>query len=96
MNIHVFVDISLQLSMLLWISIWISLDFYGYPCIDLLWILVSGDLERETLGNSGTMQSPEKFHTDIRATLLKFMDGPSGPKSREYCQGQLYKILKRE
>ena len=26
-------DISLQLFMLLWISIWISLDFYGYPCI---------------------------------------------------------------
>jgi len=25
--------------MFLWISIWISLDFYGYPCIDLLWIL---------------------------------------------------------
>jgi len=32
-------DISLQLSMLLWVYIWISLDFYGYPCIDLLWIL---------------------------------------------------------
>ena len=31
-------DISLQLSMLLWIS----LDFYGYPCIDLLWILDPG------------------------------------------------------
>ena len=28
--------------MLLWISIWISLDFYGYPCIDLLWILDPG------------------------------------------------------
>ena len=36
MDMHVFMDISLQLSMLLWISIWISLDFYGYPCIDLL------------------------------------------------------------
>jgi len=32
-------DISLQLSVLLWMSIWISLDFYGYPCLDLLWIL---------------------------------------------------------
>jgi len=31
-------DISLQLSMLLWIS----LDFYGNPCIDLLWVLDSG------------------------------------------------------
>jgi len=30
-------DISLQ-----WISIWISLDFYGYPCIDLVWILDPG------------------------------------------------------
>jgi len=33
-----FTDSCLQLCMLLWISIWISLDFYGYPCIDLLWI----------------------------------------------------------
>jgi len=35
-------DIGLQLPMLLWISIWISLDFYGYPCIDLQWILDPG------------------------------------------------------
>ena len=42
MNIHVFRDISLQLSMLLLVSIWISLDIYGCPCIDLLWILDSG------------------------------------------------------
>jgi len=28
--------------MLLWLSIWIALDFYGYPCIDLLWILDPG------------------------------------------------------
>ena len=35
-------DISIQLSMLLWISIWISLDFYRYQCIDLLWILDPG------------------------------------------------------
>jgi len=26
----------------LWISIWISLDFYGYPCIDLLGIIDPG------------------------------------------------------
>jgi len=38
----VFMDISLQFSMLLWISICISLYFYRYPCIDLLWILDSG------------------------------------------------------
>ena len=38
MDIHVFMDISLQLSMLLWIS----MDFYGYPCIGLLWILDPG------------------------------------------------------
>jgi len=41
-----FMDIRLQLSMLFWISMWISmwifLDFYGYPCIDLLWILDPG------------------------------------------------------
>jgi len=42
MDICVFTDISLQLSMLLWISIWISLDFYGYPYIELLWILDPG------------------------------------------------------
>jgi len=36
-------DISLQLSIPLWIYNWISLDFYGYPCIDLLWILDPGD-----------------------------------------------------
>jgi len=35
-------DISLQLSMLLWISTRISLNFYGYPCIDFLWILDPG------------------------------------------------------
>ena len=39
MDIHVYMDISLQLPMLLWTSIWISLAFYGYPCLDLLWIL---------------------------------------------------------
>jgi len=36
-------NISLQLSMILWISIWISLNFYGYPWISMdilgfLWI----------------------------------------------------------
>jgi len=31
-----FMDTILPLSTLLWISIWMSLDFYGYPCIDLL------------------------------------------------------------
>jgi len=33
MDIIGFMDISLQLSMLLWISIWISMYFYGYPWI---------------------------------------------------------------
>jgi len=32
-------DISLQFYLLLWISIWISLDFDGYLRTDLLWIL---------------------------------------------------------
>jgi len=32
-------DIHLQISMLLWTSIWISLDFCGYPCTGFLWIL---------------------------------------------------------
>jgi len=41
-DIHVFMDISLQLSTISWTSIWISLDFYGYSCIDLLWILDPG------------------------------------------------------
>jgi len=39
MDTYVFMDISLQFSMLLFISMWISIDFYGYPCMDLLWIL---------------------------------------------------------
>jgi len=39
MDIHIFMDISLQLSIILWIFIWISLDFYVYPWIDLLWTL---------------------------------------------------------
>jgi len=55
MDIHVFMDISLQLSMLLWISMLISLDFYGYPCIDLLWIPDPGNLT--------------KFLVKLRATL---------------------------
>jgi len=39
-------DISLQLSMLLWISICISMDVYGYSCMDLLWILVLGIINK--------------------------------------------------
>jgi len=35
-------DTRFQLSMLLWISICISLNFCGYPCFDLLWILDPG------------------------------------------------------
>ena len=37
-----FMDISFQLNMLLWISIWISVEFYEYPCFDVLWILDPG------------------------------------------------------
>ena len=43
---YVFMDISLQLSMSLLISIRISIDFYGYPCMDLLWILYPGSAWR--------------------------------------------------
>ena len=32
MDIRVFMDISLQLSMLLWISIWISMDIHALTC----------------------------------------------------------------
>jgi len=45
MIIHVFMDISLQTSMLLWIS----LDFYGYPCIELLLVLDPGIRKRSLL-----------------------------------------------
>jgi len=38
--------------MFLWISIWISLDFYGYPCINLLWILDPGQTTADTLFTS--------------------------------------------
>ena len=37
-----FMHIGLKLSMLLWISIRISMYFYEYPCIDLIWILDPG------------------------------------------------------
>jgi len=43
MDIHAFMDISLQLPVLLWISIWISLDFYGYPCIDCYGFSIQGN-----------------------------------------------------
>jgi len=42
MDIHVLMDISLQLSMLLWISTCISMDLCGYPSTDLPWILDPG------------------------------------------------------
>ena len=38
MDIFVFIDMSLIIHVL-WISISISMDLYGYPCMDLLWIL---------------------------------------------------------
>ena len=43
-NIHTnrypcFMDISLNLSIILRISIWIFIYFYGYPCMNMLWIL---------------------------------------------------------
>jgi len=41
MDIHVFMDISLYLSLLLWISIWKSMHFYWYP-YDLLRIFDPG------------------------------------------------------
>ena len=65
-NIHewmsMFLQIRLQLSMLLWISIWIYLDFYGYPCIDLLWILDPGARQNET----------EKISTQLCVNNTKF------------------------
>jgi len=42
MNGYPCMDISLQLSMLSMISMWKSIDFYGCPCMDLLWILDPG------------------------------------------------------
>jgi len=43
MDIHVYMDISLQLFLLSWISIWISMVFNGYASTDLLWILDPGN-----------------------------------------------------
>jgi len=58
MDIYVFMDTSLQLSMLLWISIKISLDFHGYPCKDLLWNLDPGSPCRPvSLGGSGLIST---------------------------------------
>ena len=41
--------ITLQLSMLLQIFIWISLDLYGYPCNELLCILDPGEFNGKEL-----------------------------------------------
>ena len=38
----IYMDIHLNILRFLWISIWISLDFYGYSYIDLLWIFDPG------------------------------------------------------
>ena len=46
-------DVSLQLTMLLWIST----DIYGYPCIDLLRILGPGFI----LGTSAERSNVESF-----------------------------------
>jgi len=70
MDIQVFMEIILQLSMLLWISIWISLDFYGYPCIDLLWILDPGLFR--------AMDDLRKFFLTLLDTELKRTDVISG------------------
>jgi len=55
-------DVSLQLSIVLWISIWISLDFYGYPCIDLLWILDPGVLPSLLPAHLLLLQIHKTFH----------------------------------
>jgi len=62
MDIHVFMDISLELSLLLWISIWISIDFYWYPRIDLLW----------TLDPVESVHCHVMFETLILASLTRF------------------------
>jgi len=42
-DINILMDISPLLSMPLLISIWISIDLYGYPCMDLRCILNAGE-----------------------------------------------------
>jgi len=69
MDIYVFMSISLQLSMLLWISIWISLDFYGYPCIDSLWILDPGlglDLQYYLVNKREAIALKKMLNTHLR------------------------------
>jgi len=60
MDIHVFMDISIHFYMLLRISIWISLPFYGYPCVDLLWILDPG-LQRLASSGVGIVGTAHHF-----------------------------------
>jgi len=33
---------SINHTVPLWKSVWISMDIYGYPCMGLLWVLDSG------------------------------------------------------
>jgi len=72
-------DVSLQLSLLLWISIWMSLDFYGYPCIDLLWIFYPGYISTAPLiliglmerkGNLSKIQGFFRFFIPIKSVFV--------------------------
>jgi len=69
MDYHVFIEVSLQLSMLLWIFIRISLDFYGCPCIDLPWILDPGPTVINYIGKRSAVETLV-FLKSIAGTML--------------------------
>ena len=60
-------EVSLQSSMLLWIPIWIFLDFYGYPCIDLVWILDPGLIRHYTIPQFQVLS----FSNSLKVALLR-------------------------
>jgi len=84
MDIHAFMDIILQLSVLFWISIWISLDFYGCLCNDLLWIFYPGlaFVCHLCISPSRTAEAP----SPVRSYFLPLLP-------RMHCLNTLFKYL---
>jgi len=82
-------DISLQSSMLLWIPIWISLDFYGYP-ISMHWLAI-GSRSRDVLSTSTSKETCSSYLKNIYeprwpwpwTSLLLHLCG-SQPRRRRY------------
>ena len=99
MDINVFMDISLQLSMLLLISIWIFLNFYGYPRIDLLWILDPGCVGCETRFRASEMrfsvilESGYQVYSNQKLSFFSFLFSSSGQCDESSFYSSRYSYL---